>query len=52
MQPYQALKQRLLKVFQPDQWEAVHSLLHYRELGDLKPSQLMDAMLAALPAGE
>ena len=27
-------------------------MLHYRELGDLKPSQLMDAMLAALPTGE
>ena len=52
VQPYQALKQRLLEVFQPDQWEAVHSLLDYRELGDLKPSQFMAAMLAALPTGE
>ena len=30
----------------------MHSLLHHRELGDLKPSQLMDAKLALLPAGE
>ena len=50
--PYHALKQRLLEVYQPDRWESVHSLLHHRELGDLKPSQLMDAMLALLPAGE
>ncbi len=49
---YQALKQWLLEVFQPDWWESVHSLLHQRELGDLKLSQLMVAMLALLPAEE
>ncbi len=32
--------------------KSVHMLLHYRELSDLKPSQLIDAMLALLPAGE
>jgi len=50
--PYAALRARLLEVYLPDIWEQADKLLHYRELGDLKPSQLMDDMLAVLPAGE
>jgi hypothetical protein len=50
--PYQALKLRLLEVYQPDTWESVSRVLHFRELGDQKPSQLMDQMLASLPRGE
>ena len=50
--PYHALKQRLLEVYQLDTWEQVYRVLHFRELGDQKPSQLMDQMLASLPRGE
>ena len=50
--PYQAIKQRLLEVYQLDTWELVSRVLHFRELGDQKPSQLMDQMLASLPRGE
>jgi len=50
--PYSALKARLLEVYQPDVWEQSTKILHYREMGDLKPSQMMDEMLALLPAEE
>jgi len=43
--PYLALKTRLLEVYQMDPWESSSKLLHFRELGDWKPSQMMDAML-------
>jgi len=43
--PYMALKTRLLEVYQMDPWESCSRLLHFRELGDWKPSQMMDAML-------
>jgi len=36
----------------PDVWDLTTCLLHYRELGDMLPSQLMDEMLAILPEGE
>jgi len=50
--PYHALKTRLLEVYQPDTWEQVAKVLHWRELGDQRPSQLMDQLLATLPPGE
>jgi len=50
--PYSTLKARLLEVYRPDTWELTSQILHYRELGDLKPSQLMDELLALLPTGE
>jgi len=50
--PYCALKERLLQMYQPDPWEQAGHLLSFRELGDLKPSQLMNSMLALLPRGE
>lgn len=50
--PYQVLKLRLLEAYQPDKWELVSRILHFREMGDQKPSQLMDQMLAILPRGE
>jgi len=45
LNPYLALKQRLLEIYQMDPWECCSRLLHFRELGDWKPSQMMDAML-------
>jgi len=50
--PYECLKERLIEIYQPDVWECAARLLHMRELGDLKPSQLMDDMLALLPVSE
>jgi len=44
--PYGALKARLLEAYQMDPWEASSRLLHFRELGEMKPSQMMDGMLA------
>ena len=50
--PYHVLKTRLLEVYQPDVWEQASRILHFRELGDMKPSQLMDQMLALHPRDE
>jgi len=36
----------------PDVWEQISHLLHFSELGDMPPSQLMDEMLAMLPQEE
>jgi len=44
--PYGALKARLLEAFQIDPWESCARLLHFRELGEMRPSEMMDAMLA------
>jgi len=44
--PYGAIKARLLEAYQMDPWESCSRLLHFRELGELKPSQMMDSMLA------
>jgi len=51
-EPYTALRARLLEVYMPDVWEQTSRLLHFRELGDMQPSQLMDEMLAMLPQEE
>jgi len=50
--PYLAIKERLLEIFQPSKWANVHSLLTFKELGGMQPSALMDEMLALLPEGE
>ena len=50
--PYGALKLRIVEIYEPDVWQTTAQLLHMRELGDMQPSQLMDSMLALLPAGE
>jgi len=50
--PYLALRERLLQMYQPDPWEQAGRLLSFRELGDLKPSQLMNSMLALLQRRE
>lgn len=45
---YQALKTRLNDTFGLDKRERASRLLHFRPLGDSKPSALMDEMLALL----
>eukprot|EP00731_Ephydatia_muelleri_P021797 Em0014g388a len=45
---YEALKTRLIETFGLSERERASRLLHFRELGDTKPSVLMDEMLALL----
>ena len=45
---YQALKNRLINTFGLNKRERASRLLHFRPLGDSKPSALMDEMLALL----
>ena len=45
---YDALKDRLLETFDLSEPERASMLLHFRPLGDTKPSALMDEMLALL----
>ena len=44
--PYECLREHLQEVYEPDDLECTARLCHMRELGDMKPSQLMDSMLA------
>lgn len=50
--PYKQLKRRLVKSFAPSKWQQIFLLLHHPDIGDRRPSHLMDAMLALLPEGE
>lgn len=50
--PYELLKDRLLELFTPDEFDRINSLLFAAELGDRRPSDMMDWMLATLPPGE
>ena len=49
--PYVDLKARLLKLFTPKPVDNCLKLIHGLELGDRRPIQLMEAMLALLPSG-
>ena len=49
--PYVDLKARLLKLFTPKPADNCLKLIHGPELGDRRPIQLMEAMLALLPPG-
>ena len=53
--PYRALKVRLLDLFTPKPLDLCQMIIHGDELGDRRPSQLMETMLtmlALLPPGE
>ena len=45
---YKTLKQQLVDTFALSEQERVSRLFHFRPLGDMKPSTLMDEMLALL----
>jgi len=47
--PYTQIKRRLLGSFAPSTWQLVYKIIHHPQLGDLRPSQLMDSMMALLP---
>ena len=49
--PYLDLKARLLRLFTPKPADNCLKLIHGAELGDRRPIQLMEAMLALLPPG-
>ena len=49
---YARLKERLLRRFAATKWSLAFQVLGHPGLGDLRPSQLLDSMMALLPAGE
>jgi len=48
--PYSALKSRVLELYRPSKWENINQLLTFKELGGMKPTDMMAEMLALLPA--
>lgn len=50
--PYLELRRRLVEIYTPNDLDLGFKLLHSPELGDRRPSQMMESMLAMLPAGE
>ena len=49
--PYEALKNRLLKLFALDDFQRYEAISNLPLFGDMKPSKLMSNMLALLPVG-
>lgn len=49
LDPYAALRSRLLEVYEKSQWQKAAELLRAGELGDRKPSTLMDELLTLVP---
>lgn len=50
--PYNLLKDRLKELFVKDVFDQAYSILHAAELGDRRPSVMMESLLASLPPGE
>ena len=50
--PYLDLKARLLRLHTPKPADTCFKLIHCSDLGDRRPTQLMETMLALLPPGE
>jgi hypothetical protein len=50
--PYGELEAKLTSSFQKGPWQRAFALLDLPDLGDRRPSVLMDQMLALLPSGE
>jgi len=48
--PYLALKTRVMELYRPSKWENINQLLTFKELGGMKPTDMMAEMLALLPA--
>ena len=51
-QPFEQLKAKLVELLTPSELELVQKIINGPELGGQRPSDMMDAMLAALPPGE
>jgi len=50
--PYADLRARLIELYTPNDLELVFRLLHAPDIGDRRPSQMMETLLAMLPQGE
>ena len=50
--PYESLKEELLRQMAPNVLEQLNRIIFAPELGGQPPSQLMKVLLAKLPAGE
>jgi len=50
--PYAVLRDRLVELYTPNDLELVFRLLHAPDIGDRRPSQMMESLLAMLPQGE
>jgi hypothetical protein len=50
--PYSMLKSRLVSSYAQTKWQLANKLLDVPDLGDQRPSALMDRMMSLLPAGE
>lgn len=50
--PFGELRKRLVDLCTPSKLDQINSIIWGAELGGRRPSELMDAMLAALPPGE
>jgi len=50
--PYRALKDKLVSLFAPNKLDQVNSVIYGPELGNRRPSQLLETMMAQLPEGE
>jgi len=49
---YHRLRERLLHRYAPSKWQLVYQIIDHPGIGDQRPSQLLDSMLALLPPGE
>ena len=47
--PYEDLKAKLVFSYTLSRWQKVSKLIHHPGLGDVRPTALMDVMLALLP---
>jgi hypothetical protein len=50
--PYAMLKSRLVSSYAQTKWQLANKLLEVPDLGDQRPSSLIDKMMLLLPAGE
>jgi hypothetical protein len=50
--PYAELKNRLVSSYTQSKWQLANRLLDHPDIGDMRPSMLMDSMLALLLLGD
>jgi hypothetical protein len=50
--PYSELKARLVSSYTQSKWQLANRLLDHPDIGDMRPSMLMDSMLSLLPPGD
>jgi hypothetical protein len=50
--PYEVMKTKLTASYTKSRWRLVFELFEHPDLGDRRPSEMMDALLSLLPPGE